>query len=111
MKHDAIEIGYIKTISKGKQLRSTIEVWPGYGVTCDDLGTLNGNITRVAEGLKTMVDGQERMREELSFPEYGVQVVIGGVVNDCQDVEKLRDTLIDLYNANCGESHGYIKVA
>src|SRR5690554_2638420 len=95
---DHVTIGeLIETGDTLKTRRDLIEVWPGYGVTCYPLGSLNGSIPAVAENLKAMVDEQAQMRRELSDPAYTVTVILDGKPVACTDKQALIDQLSALY--------------
>jgi len=77
--------------------RNSIEAWPGYGVVCYPLGTLNGNIPAIAKGLVGLCSAQEQMRRELDDPTYSVAVMLDGVEFNCQSVEVVAEQLATLY--------------
>lgn len=80
-----------------KEERCPIEVWPGYGVTCYTLGTLNGSIPAIARHLIDTLAEVDQMRRELSDPSFTVRAIIDGTEVDHLDVERLIDQLKSLY--------------
>lgn len=79
------------------QKRYPIEACPGYGVICYPLGTLNGSIPAIAQGLVTKTADQHQMRNELDDSTYTVTVVLDGVVVNCQDPGVVSEQLTALY--------------
>lgn len=77
--------------------RNSIEAWPGYGVVCYPLGSLNGNILAIAKGLVGLCTAQEQMRRELDDSAYSVTVMLDGVEFNCENVESVAEQLTALY--------------
>jgi len=93
-----IEIGRIKILGRYGST-CPIEVWPNYGITCYELGTLNGSITAIATNLSLMYSEQELERKELSDDEYEVVIEIDGYSLSDFSKENLETILRKIYSS------------
>lgn len=101
---DTITIGELRISSCLSNEVHSIQVWPGYGVVCRELGTLNGSIEAVAGELVASRDGMERMRRELRDPSYTETVLLEGKKIECLDKAAVARQLSVIYERVTGTS-------
>jgi hypothetical protein len=76
-----VQIGETQVIKLGEVARTcpiVASAWCDYGVTCGELGTTNGHIRNVVDGLIARTLAVESVRRDLEDPSYDFQVTISG---------------------------------
>jgi hypothetical protein len=93
-------IGEVIVLTGGSIKRqSEIFAHPGYGITCAELGTTNGNITEVSKRIQILCESVPSMRAELDDASYDIKVRINGRDIDASAVDEVAvfSILAELY--------------
>ena len=101
---DTITIGELHISTSHSNEVHSIKVWPGYGVVCRELGTLNGCIEAIAGELAASRNEIELMRSELRGPSYTETIFLEGKKIECLDKVAVARQLSAIYERVTGTS-------
>lgn len=93
---DPVVIGELKILG-AKPRSSSINVRPGYGITCDEFAAINGSAFLASCFMAMMKRHEAQMRIELSDPTYGVTITLGGEEISSYEAEPINQQLSHLY--------------
>jgi hypothetical protein len=96
---NSIEIGVIRTIKNGVVQSIPIEAHPGYGITCQVLGTTNGYIGVVTQQIALQKERLMELRRECHEHTWDIEIELDGELLDIENLDKatIADKLKTLY--------------